>query len=69
MVGGAVAAGAAVAACGTEDSASGASADVIFTGGPIVTVAGRAPEVEALAVTGGRISAVGAESEVMAHRR
>ncbi|WP_458685562.1 amidohydrolase [Nocardia tengchongensis] len=43
-------------------------ADIIFTGGPIVTVAGAAPEVEALAVAGGRISAVGTESEVLAHR-
>lgn len=68
MVGSAVAASAAAAACGTGDSGSGASADVIFSGGPIVTVAGGAAEVEALAVTGGRISAVGTESEVMAHR-
>ncbi|MGW4531898.1 amidohydrolase [Nocardia sp. NPDC004340] len=68
VVGSAVAASAAAAACGTGDSGSGASADVIFSGGPIVTVAGGAAEVEALAVTGGRISAVGTESEVMAHR-
>ncbi|MFE3703837.1 hypothetical protein ACFXO7_38970, partial [Nocardia tengchongensis] len=47
---------------------SSGAADIIFTGGPIVTVAGAAPEAEALAVTGGRISAVGTESEVLAQR-
>lgn len=40
-------------------------ADVIFIGGPVVTVAPGAPEAEALAVTGGRISAVGSTSDVM----
>ncbi|MFE3988121.1 amidohydrolase [Nocardia tengchongensis] len=44
------------------------AADIMFTGGPIVTVAGAEPEVEALAVAGGRISAVGTESEVLAQR-
>ncbi|MEZ0367181.1 amidohydrolase [Mycobacterium sp. pUA109] len=44
-------------------------ADVIFTGGAVVTVAPGAPEAEALAVTGGRISAVGSHSEVMGLRR
>ncbi|MEU4596494.1 amidohydrolase family protein [Nocardia sp. NPDC023988] len=44
-------------------------ADLIFTGGPVVTVAdGSAPEVEALAVTGTRILAVGTRDEVLALR-
>ena len=40
-------------------------ADTIFLGGPIITVNRAAPRAEALAVTGGRIVAVGALEEVM----
>ncbi|MFI0350844.1 amidohydrolase [Actinomadura sp. 9N407] len=43
-------------------------ADLIFTGGPVVTVAPGAPEAEALAVTGGVITAVGAAADVLALR-
>ncbi|MEW2358310.1 amidohydrolase [Spirillospora sp. NPDC029432] len=39
--------------------------DLIFTGGPIVTVAPGDPEAEALAVTGGVITAVGRTADVM----
>ncbi|MFB4313891.1 amidohydrolase [Actinomadura sp. 21ATH] len=42
--------------------------DLIFTGGPVVTLAPGAPEAEALAVTGGVITAVGAAADVMALR-
>ncbi len=59
-----------LAACGSEvPDVSGASADIIFTGGPVVTVAPGAPEAQALAVAGGRISAVGSTSEVMRLRK
>ncbi|WP_067973117.1 amidohydrolase [Mycolicibacter icosiumassiliensis] len=60
----AAAAGTAVgglAACGSR----GPGADTIFLGGPVVTVAPGAPEAEALAVTGGRISQVGTADEVL----
>ncbi|ATL69193.1 amidohydrolase [Nocardia terpenica] len=74
MVGGAVAT-AAVAGGATmyeanrsHRSGADSSADLIFTGGPVVTVAPGAPEVEALAVTRGRISAIGTSAEVMALR-
>ncbi|MEB3034209.1 amidohydrolase [[Mycobacterium] nativiensis] len=60
----AAAAGTAVgglAACGSR----GPGADTIFIGGPVVTVAPGAPEAEALAVTGGRISKVGTAEDVL----
>jgi predicted amidohydrolase YtcJ len=41
------------------------SADVIFTGGPILTMSDAAPRAEALAVRRGRIRAVGRRDEVM----
>lgn len=41
-------------------------ADMIFTGGPILTMNDDMPMAEALAVTGGRISAVGSYAEVRA---
>jgi len=50
-----------LAACGSR----GPGADTIFIGGPVVTVAPGAPEAEALAVTGGRISMVGPAEEVL----
>lgn len=51
----AVSAGAAVGGCRRSTT----PADLIFVGGPVLTVTPWAPEAEALAVTGGRISAVG----------
>lgn len=61
-------AGLAVAAAGTAAGGCRRNivpADIIFIGGPVVTVTPWAPEVEALAVTGGRISAVGETTAVM----
>jgi hypothetical protein len=46
-------------------AASATPADAIFTGGPIVTVNEFQPQVEALAVRGGRIVAAGYRDEVM----
>jgi predicted amidohydrolase YtcJ len=43
-------------------------ADTIYTGGPILTIDDAQPSAEAVAVRGGRIIAVGSESEVNAHR-
>jgi predicted amidohydrolase YtcJ len=43
-------------------------ADLIFRGGPILTMEADAPRAEALAVASGRILAVGSEAEVMACR-
>jgi len=43
-------------------------AELIFTGGPIVTVDAGMRRVEALAVADGRIRALGAHDEVMRHR-
>jgi predicted amidohydrolase YtcJ len=43
-------------------------ADLIVRGGPIVTVDRRQPTAEAVAIRGGRIVAVGAESDVMRHK-
>jgi predicted amidohydrolase YtcJ len=40
-------------------------ADAIYTGGDIVTVNDRQPQAEAIAITGGRIVAVGSRDEVM----
>lgn len=56
-----------LAAC--ESSRPPNGADVIFTGGPVITVAPGVPEAEALAVTKDRISAVGSKSEVMRLQR
>jgi predicted amidohydrolase YtcJ len=44
------------------------AADVIFTGGPILTMSDALPRAEALAVRRGRISAVGRLDEVMAQK-
>jgi hypothetical protein len=43
-------------------------ADRIMRGGPIITVNPGQPAVEAVAISGGRIVAVGTEAEVMQHR-
>lgn len=51
-----------LAACGSDRPRE--TADIIFTGGPVVTVAPGAPEAEALAVTGRRITAVGSAAQV-----
>lgn len=44
------------------------SADLIFVGGPILPIAGPANEVEAIAVTGDSITAVGSREQAMALR-
>ncbi len=44
---------------------SGISADIIFTGGDIITVNDDDPTVEALAVRGGKITAVGGNKEIL----
>jgi predicted amidohydrolase YtcJ len=51
----------------TPPAASGA-ADLIYTGGPIVTVSDAMPAAEAVAVRGGRILAVGSGAQVEATR-
>lgn len=45
-----------------------APADRIIRGGPIITVNPAQPTAEAVAITGGRISAVGSDSDVMKHK-
>lgn len=72
MVGGAAAAAAttglaALAACG-DDAGAGEGADLIFVGGPVVTIDGHGTVAEALAVTGGKIAAVGSRRDVLALR-
>lgn len=47
---------------------SGDAADTIWRGGPILTMSDGAVRASALAVKDGRILAVGAEAQVMAHR-
>jgi len=44
------------------------TADTIYRGGPIVTVNDVQPAAEAVAVKGGKIIAVGSESDALAHR-
>ena len=39
-------------------------ADTVLTGGPISTLSVEAPEVRALAITGGRVTAIGTEAEI-----
>lgn len=58
-----------VGGCAADRGLPGAEpADVIFHGGPIVTVDPRRPEAQALAVRKGRILAVGDEADVMKRR-
>lgn len=47
---------------------AGEAAELIFSGGPILTMNDAAPRAEALAVRGGRISAVGRRADVLAGR-
>jgi predicted amidohydrolase YtcJ len=47
---------------------AGAVADLIFTGGPILTMNDAAPRAEAVAVRAGRISAVGRREDVLARK-
>jgi len=49
-------------------TSAAAPADRIIRGGPIVTVDPSRPAAEAVAITGGRIVAVGSEADVMPHR-
>jgi predicted amidohydrolase YtcJ len=48
--------------------AAPAPAERIIRGGPIVTVNAAAPTAEAVAITGGRIVAIGREADVMPHK-
>jgi predicted amidohydrolase YtcJ len=43
-------------------------AEVVFTGGAVITMTGERPEEEALAMREGRIVAVGSREEVLADR-
>ena len=61
-----IAAAALAAACAPAGPPPERTADVIFTGGDIVTVNDAQPTAEAVAVRDGRIVAVGSEEEVMA---
>ena len=63
MVGGLVAASAVRPAM-----AAGGSADVILINGRFRTMAARQPVAEAVAVTGGRFSAIGSKTHVMTYR-
>ncbi|MGH2587724.1 MAG: amidohydrolase family protein, partial [Dehalococcoidia bacterium] len=51
-----------------SDAQRAAAADVIFLGGPIITVNDAAPRAEALAVRRGFISVVGAKDDVLAQQ-
>ena len=61
-----------VTACAREDQAveeaTGAVADTIYAGGPIITANDAQPNAEAVAVLDGRILAVGSLAEVATHR-
>ena len=65
----AAAAGTAVGAMAGCGARRDEGADIIFTGGPVVTVAPGIAEAEALAITGARISAVGSSADVLGLRR
>ncbi len=43
-------------------------ADIIYTGGPVLTMSDAAPRAEAVAVSDGRVLAVGAQADVMRHQ-
>lgn len=65
FIGGAVAAGAAIAAISGRSAARAADvADVIFRNGTIIPMTEHRARVEALAIAGGKILAVGSEAEV-----
>ena len=51
-----------------QPGGGGGSAEAIYTGGPILTMVDAMPNVEAIAVRGGRIIAVGTRAEVEATR-
>jgi predicted amidohydrolase YtcJ len=55
-------------AVGGQDAALGGAAEVIYTGGHILTMDDGQPTVEALAIAGGKILAVGSNDEVMPER-
>lgn len=70
MVGGAAATAAttglaALAGCGHDTTDPDTGADLIFVGGPVVTVDGHGTTTEALAVARGKIAAVGSRQDVM----
>ena len=56
---------AALSGCGDENASPESGVDLIFVGGPVVTVDGHGTTAEALAVTGGKIAAVGTRQEVL----
>lgn len=58
----------AAVAAGTAPRAADTPADRIIHGGPIVTVNAAQPTVEAVAIAGGRIVAVGTEADVLRHK-
>jgi len=58
-----------IAAAGCSRTPSGAAADAIYFGGPIITINDAQPTAEALAVKDGRIVAVGARADVEKKRR
>jgi hypothetical protein len=64
VVGGAAAASALAAGC--SGSSTPQKADVIYSGGPLITMVDDRRTVDAIAVAGGRILAVGTRDEVMA---
>ncbi|MDM2350252.1 amidohydrolase [Mycobacteroides abscessus] len=56
---------AALAGCGHDTTDPDTGADLIFVGGPVVTVDGHGTTTEALAVARGKIAAVGSRQDVM----
>ena len=48
-------------------AALGQDADLVLTGGRVVTLDEERPEVRALAITGGRVSALGSTGEIARH--
>lgn len=52
------------AACSPRDNASPSPADLVLRNGKVVTMDSTAPEGEALAVTGDRITAVGSDADI-----
>lgn len=53
---------------GDNTSTDAAAADVIYTGGDIITVNDAQPSAEAVAIRDGRILAVGSAAQVLSHR-
>jgi predicted amidohydrolase YtcJ len=58
----------ALALCVAATTGAAQDADSIYSGGPILTMSDRAPRAQAVAVSDGRILAVGSMDAVMAHK-